>query len=349
MAIGDIDLIDLCSGISNADTLPDIDVEDPDISEEREISFGAGVELESGKRYAIICRVVNQADDTHKAVAWDRNTATGFVGYMGDNYHIESGEISDDISQYPDLGDFWFRTKAEEVVKDGQTDGSIDDYWEFYYSPAGGGTDLWLWQSFTASSTYTITSVILRLARISTPGNIQVSIQTIIALPEKAITPTPSDVNTDVHLDQATITWVDGGNADTFDVYYGTTSGALGDVISSAQAGTSLTVTGITDGSPYAYLSTRYWRIDSTNDFGTTVGDEWSFTTVRLKPPGPTYQYNDFYYQLLVDEDGNWGTPPPVGVEGIDYVVVTYGPNFIRTVRKLVVAGNNEIYIEDLV
>jgi hypothetical protein len=163
--------------------------------------------------------------------------------------------------------------------------------------------------------------------------------------PSKAITPGPANAATNVTLDQASITWVDGGGADTFNVYYGDTSGSLS-LVSSTQEGLLFTVTGITLGSPYSYLSTRYWRIDSTNDYGTTTGDEWSFTTIRLKPPGPTYQYDNTYYQLLVDEDGNWGTPPPVGVEDTDYVVVTYLPNFIKTTRRLVGVANSKVWYE---
>ncbi len=170
-------------------------------------------------------------------------------------------------------------------------------------------------------------------------------------VPTKATNPTPIDANTSVTLDQATITWDDGGGADTFDVYYGTVSGSLA-LVSSTQAGTSFTVTGITDGAPYAYLSTRYWRIDSTNTFGTTTGDEWSFTTLRLDPPGKTYFYSATgqYYRLLIQSDGTYGDPPGVGVENTDYVFLAagYEANFVSTNRRLVSAANNKIWIEDI-
>ena len=170
-------------------------------------------------------------------------------------------------------------------------------------------------------------------------------------VPTKANTPAPTNGNTSVTLDQATLGWVDGGGADTFNVYYGTVSGSLS-LVSSAQAGTSFTVTGITDGSPYAYLSTRYWRIDSTNDAGTTTGDEWSFITIRLDPPGKTYFYTvtGQYYQLLVQGDGSYGDPPGVGVENTDYVYLAagYEANFISTNRRLVAAAENRFWYEDI-
>ncbi len=169
--------------------------------------------------------------------------------------------------------------------------------------------------------------------------------------PTKAENPSPTDANASVTLDQATITWDDGGGADTFNVYYGTDSGSL-PLVSSAQAGTTFTVTGITDGAPYAYLSVRYWRIDSTNGDGTTEGDEWSFTTIRLDPPTQTYFYaaTGQYYQLLVQPDGSYGDPPGVGVENTDYVYLAagYEANFISTNRKLVAAAENRIWMEDI-
>ena len=170
-------------------------------------------------------------------------------------------------------------------------------------------------------------------------------------VPTKAENPAPTDANTDVTLDQATITWDDGGGADTFDVYYGTVSGNL-TLISSAQVGESFTVTGITNGAPYAYLSVRYWRIDSTNDAGTTTGDEWSFTTIRFTPIGVTYFYptTGQYYRLLIQSDGTYGDPPGVGVENTDYVFLAagYEANFISTNRKLVAAAENRIWYEDI-
>ena len=108
-----------------------------------------------------------------------------------------------------------------------------------------------------------------------------------LTFPTKASTPTPADADTSVTLDQATLTWIDGGGADTYNVYYGTASGSLS-LVSSAQAGKSFTITGIVDGAPYTYQSTRYWRVDSTNGAGTTPGDEWSFTTIAFNPPDPS-------------------------------------------------------------
>ena len=141
-----------------------------------------------------------------------------------------------------------------------------------------------------------------------------------VAVPSKATNPAPTDTNTDVKLSLQTVTWEDGGGADTYNVYYGTTSGAL-TLVSSAQTGTSFTVWGTTDGSPYDYLDMRYWRIDSTNDAGTTTGDEWVFTAMSITYPNPNPE----------DPDPDNPYPP-------DH---TFDPNFIRTTQRLTCVGTD--------
>lgn len=143
--------------------------------------------------------------------------------------------------------------------------------------------------------------------------------------PSKAVNPTPTDTNSNVTLDHDTIIWEDGGGADTFDVYYGTTSGSL-TLVSSAQAGTSFTIWGVSDGSPYDYLDIRYWRIDSTNEAGTTTGDEWMFTTIPLTYPNPSPTPPDPDYPYPPDHDFN--------------------PNFINTTQRLICAANSKVWYE---
>ncbi len=147
--------------------------------------------------------------------------------------------------------------------------------------------------------------------------------------PSKAINPAPTDAANNVTLDQATITWENGGGATSYDVYYGDTSGNL-TLVSSGQAGLSFTITDITLGSPFEYVITRYWRIDSVNDFGTTTGDEWSFTTMSFAPPLPSGV-------SMVDgtpAGGTTGTPS--------------GLNNMITVKRLVAAANNKFWYESI-
>ena len=327
----------LATGTTNGDT-----ISASPTFENREVTLGAGVELTSGTKYAIEVSAAS-GDKDNDQLLWVATTGSAYAN--GSQW-----ESDDSGSSWAEFAtrDNWFQTKAEAVVKDSYTPASDAVQTGF------AGVE-WSAQTFTPSSTYTITSVVLRMARwaaFAAPGTITVNIKaTESAAPTKATNPTPADTATSVTNNQATITWDDGGGADTFDVYYGTESGSLS-LVSSAQAGTSFTVTGITDGSPYNHLSTRYWRIDSTSTGGTTTGDEWSFTTLRLDPPGPTrfYVTTGQYYQLLVQSDGSLGDPPGVGVENTDFVYLAagYEANFISTTRKLVAIAENRFWYEDL-
>jgi len=134
--------------------------------------------------------------------------------------------------------------------------------------------------------------------------------------PEKPINPTPADTASNVTLDQETVTWEDGGDADTYNVYYGDTSGDL-TLLSEEQTGLSFTIDGITLGSPFDYSVTRYWRIDAENDAGLTEGDEWSFTSIVFDPPVPT-------------------------------AAGSATPNIMQIIKRLVVAANSKIWYEDI-
>ena len=95
--------------------------------------------------------------------------------------------------------------------------------------------------------------------------------------PAKAVNPDPSDNASGVPVN-ATLSWSAGAGTDTHDVYFGTTSGAL-TLVSGGQAGTSYSPETLGTSSIY------YWRVDETNVVGTTVGDEWSFTTSSSSGP----------------------------------------------------------------
>ena len=88
--------------------------------------------------------------------------------------------------------------------------------------------------------------------------------------PEKATTPDPADDGTGVAA-APTLTWSNGGGATSYDVYFGTESGALDSI--GNQAGTSYEPGTLDPETEY------FWRIDAVNAYGTTTGDEWSFTT----------------------------------------------------------------------
>jgi len=341
MAAGDPTGLDLCSGTTDGNTL----VVAPTDYEFRLVALGAGTPVVVGTTYAILVRIA-----TENAIVWGK-TVNGVAG--NSLYCNDAGAGT----WTPLVGyDLTYQTSDGGVLKDN-------------YSPAPTSSltvygDQWVAQTFVASSSYTLDAVRLYLRRPfnNTPGTVTVSIRATVGAPTKATTPAPANAASDVTLDQATLTWVDGGGATSYNVYYGDNAAnvAAADTTDETgiylgnQAGLSYTVTGITLGSPYAYLVARYWRIDSVNAAGTTTGDAWSFTTIRLTPPTVTKWYSGggaagYYYRLLPQSDGSEGDPPGTGVEDTDYEVLDgYLPNFINTSRRLVSCANNKFWYEDV-
>jgi len=97
--------------------------------------------------------------------------------------------------------------------------------------------------------------------------------------PDKATNPSPANTATGVSLNQATLTWTQGVGADTEEVFFGPSGSMV-----SVQDGIGTTFD-LSDYIPFPYGTVYQWRIDSTNDDGTTTGDTWSFTTITLSPP----------------------------------------------------------------
>jgi len=320
MAAGDPTGENLCVGTTNGNTLP----ENPNF-EEREITFVTPIELTEGVKYAIVINAASRtgAAEVHWAARADNPYANGSRYVSADSGG--SWTISATV-------DNWFKTKANGIVKD---DGSLvatGDVFTF------GAT--WNAQTFIASSTYTISSVILELQKLISgggePGIVTVSIRATAAVPEQAINPAPDNsADNIVTLDQTTISWEDGGNAETYDVYYGDNAAEVAaadntdttGIFLGNQAETSFTIDGITLGSPFDYLIIRYWRIDSVNVTGITTGVAWLFACIAFAPPLPT--------GVTLGGDGEpTGTPT--------------GENNMMTVRRLVVAANDKIWYEDL-
>jgi hypothetical protein len=79
---------------------------------------------------------------------------------------------------------------------------------------------------------------------------------------------------------------------ETYDVYFGL----------------SLAMPGL----PLGYNIRYYWRIDATNEYGTTTGDTWYFNSIVFYPPVPSYS----------------------------------PPNMMATQRTLILCANNKVFYE---
>ena len=90
--------------------------------------------------------------------------------------------------------------------------------------------------------------------------------------PAQVTVTSPEDGATNLQLDM-TISWGRPSQAQSYDVYFYTETGVPGDAVSEGQLARSYVPSGL------ALDSTYYFRIDSKNSFGTTTGDEMSFST----------------------------------------------------------------------
>jgi chitodextrinase len=100
------------------------------------------------------------------------------------------------------------------------------------------------------------------------------------ALPNIVTSPTPADAAMDVNP-QSGLSWTEGSNTETFEVFFGTTTEPA-----------SVRTQTINNYQPAMVENTTYyWRIDATNQNGTTAGPLWSFTTGNTNPDAPWYTY----------------------------------------------------------
>jgi len=116
------------------------------------------------------------------------------------------------------------------------------------------------------------------------------------SVPLKPTNPTPEDTDTEVDFSDYTISWEDGGGADSYNIYFGDSETP---VFLGNQEETSIEVPYTTEtdeeGVIHAYVNGTeinwnvpfYWRIDAVNDVGTTTGDVWSFDARPIKVTNP--------------------------------------------------------------
>ncbi|MCK5615810.1 hypothetical protein KAR91_78830 [Candidatus Pacearchaeota archaeon] len=154
-------------------------------------------------------------------------------------------------------------------------------------------------------------------------------------LPGKPTNPSPTDAVSDITLDETPLSW-DASDpvADTYEVYF-RESGGSWELVGVAQAGLEWTI----DFGTLNYGTTYEWRIDATNVYGTTTGDTWSFDSL-------VFSFLRISYVLIPGGSGAGPYDDPPGTEGTDWAWT--GENTTLTVKRLVVAIDNKIWVEDL-
>ena len=107
--------------------------------------------------------------------------------------------------------------------------------------------------------------------------------------PDQAFTPSPATGAMNVPVDNALLIWDAGPWAHKYDVYLGTSPGALNRIVTDQNLGPSEWVGHFKSvGVPFSLQpgTTYYWRVDSrTMANQTTTGQLWSFTTAGAAPP----------------------------------------------------------------
>ena len=274
MAAGDPTGDDLCVGTTNGNTLTTSFAE-------REIVFSAPYALVSGTKYAIIIRAPEINDEDNDVMV---NMKYAGAYSNGDEYYsTNSGTSWTKVSDY----DFWFKTKEDSTEKDTYTF-TDDTFAEAVYDTRWGA------QTFTASSSYNISSVILRLRKFfnfNNVGTITVSIRaTEAAGPQKVTTPSPIDTFSGMTLDWQAFGWTADGAApeeEVYNVYFGTNPSALSLIalespLTSVAQSYLQTVVGVG-----LYSTTYYWRVDTywPSTAQTATGDVWSLSTIVFATP----------------------------------------------------------------
>lgn len=116
--------------------------------------------------------------------------------------------------------------------------------------------------------------------------------------PSKASNPTPANGGTEIDFSGHVLDW--DGDGDTYDVW----GGAAGNWIHLASGIVASTYTLEASEVTLFKQGVVTWRVDSTNDEGTTTGDEWTFDPRPGKASSPTP--TDTGTDISIEQDFSW-------------------------------------------
>ena len=224
---------------------------------------------------------LNISDGTLTAASlWAGNNGAGIVNMTGGTITLTAAAEKLYISRFSENGTFnldggtvnakgiYMSAGALDLdggtlIIDGDVNSTIASYVSSSYITAnnGGGTVLHDYNITNASKT-TVTA--------SGGGG---------SPPSKATTPTPADAATGVDVNDA-LFWAAVVDANNYNVYFGTSS--PGSLIGNQEPNTYDPAGAMDANTLY------YWRIDPNNEYGTTTGDVWSFTTAAGPPDKAT-------------------------------------------------------------
>lgn len=165
---------------------------------------------------------------------------------------------------------------------------------------------------------------------------VQGDVWTFDPRPAKATTPSPADDATNTALNLTTLSWTKDAYTDESSVVC---SWASGNAVETT--GASLTLANYTPlyMDRLGYSNTYTWRVDTTNEFGTTDGDTWSFSTIPMSRTVCSWDNYDGKTAGPGVENGD-------GVEGVDYYWT--GDNCISTVKRVIAFAGDRVWITEI-
>ena len=323
----------------------------------RDILLGAGAALTSGIQYAIVAEAPDGTPTVDEAYWRMDSTSPTYAGGTTVRRPTFPGEV-DEWESYSGKDclfvEYGFDVPSKATTPSPANDATGVDFSAFGLSWVDGGNadtyDVWIGpvgslvkvSSAQVGTSYTTqlsecatgAKTYWRIDSTNTGGTTTGDTWNFDPRPVAATTPSPTDSATDITLDETPLSWVDGGNADTYEIYYR----AQGDswvLVGVSQAG-------ITWAIPFgniAYGITYEWRIDATNQFGLTTGTTWSFDAV-------VFDQIRISYRLISGGNGNGPYDSTPGVQGTDWEYT--GESNTITVKRLVAAANSTIWYESI-
>ncbi len=152
--------------------------------------------------------------------------------------------------------------------------------------------------------------------------------------PAKATTPSPTNGASNTALNLTTLSWVKDAYTDTSEV----NCSWSGSVSPFSTSSNSIALANYTPlyMDRLGYSNTYTWSVDTTNEWGTTDGDDWTFDTISYA--GASCSWKNYDGKTLGPFDG--------GLEGVDYYWL--GTNCISTVKRVVAFAADRVWITEV-
>ena len=152
--------------------------------------------------------------------------------------------------------------------------------------------------------------------------------------PAKATTPSPTNGASNTALNLTTLSWVKDAYTDTSEV----NCSWSGSVSLFSTSSNSIALANYTPlyMDRLGYSNTYTWSVDTTNEWGTTEGDDWTFDTISYS--GASCSWTNYDGKTLGPFDG--------GVESVDYYWT--GDNCISTVKRVIAFAGDRVWITEV-